>query len=135
MKMKNKYIIRARISEAKFRQIVKLYAFDMQANQIAQLTGISRNSINSYLKAMRIRIAEFMEEEERREQNGVKFDLDNDMEAFWIFTKTRLARFRGLPQSSRKLHIKESEFRYRHRNDNLYYILLKIFRERPLKLS
>ena len=133
--MKNKYIVRARISEAKFRQIVKLYAFDMQANQIAQLTGISRNSINSYLKAMRKRIAEYCEEEEKRAGIEATFDLSNDMEAFWIFTKTRLARFRGLPEHSRSLHIKESEFRYRHRNTDLYALLLKIFRERPLRLS
>ncbi|MFC2425562.1 MAG: IS1595 family transposase, partial [Bacteroidota bacterium] len=33
------------------------------------------------------------------------------------------------------LHIKECEFRYNYRNQNLYLILLKNFRNHPLKLS
>ncbi len=51
--MKNKYVQRSRISEKKFKEILKYFALDLQANQIAQLTGISRNSINSYIKAIR----------------------------------------------------------------------------------
>ena len=52
--MKNKYVQRSRISEKKFKEILKYFALDLQANQIAELTGISRNSINSYTKAIRL---------------------------------------------------------------------------------
>jgi transposase-like protein len=54
--MKNIYVRRARISEKKFREIVKYFVHDLQANQISQLTGLSRNSINAYFKAMRFSI-------------------------------------------------------------------------------
>ncbi len=33
------------------------------------------------------------------------------------------------------LHLKECEFRFNHRHDNLYLLLLKIIRNKPLKLS
>jgi len=52
--MKNKYIIRSRISEKKFREILKYFAEDIEATKIANLTGISRISINKILKNIRI---------------------------------------------------------------------------------
>lgn len=52
--MKNKYIYRSRISEAKFREIVKLFSIDIEAVKISELTGVSRNSINKILKQIRI---------------------------------------------------------------------------------
>ena len=38
--MKNKYIIRSRISEAKFREILKYFAKDIEASKISNLTKI-----------------------------------------------------------------------------------------------
>jgi transposase len=61
MTEKNKYSRRAKISERKFREIVKLFALDLNAKQIAELTKINRNTINRYLKALRQKIAEFCE--------------------------------------------------------------------------
>ena len=52
--MKNKYIIRSRISQKKFREILKYFAQDIEATKIANLTGISRISINKILKNIRI---------------------------------------------------------------------------------
>ena len=52
--MKNKYIVRSRISEKKFRKILKYFAEDIEATKIANLTGISRISINKILKSIRI---------------------------------------------------------------------------------
>ena len=40
--MKNKYAKRSRISEAKVRQIVKLFAVDLNALQIAEIAGVNR---------------------------------------------------------------------------------------------
>jgi len=57
--MKNRYIIRSRISERKFREILKYFSLDLEATKIAELSGISRPSINKYLRAIRIRIADF----------------------------------------------------------------------------
>ena len=52
--MKNKYIIRSRISEKKFREILKYFAEDIEATKIANLTSISRISINKILKSIRV---------------------------------------------------------------------------------
>ena len=55
--MKNKYIYRSRISEKKFREILKYFSQDIEATKIANLTGISRISINKILKNIRILMA------------------------------------------------------------------------------
>jgi transposase len=44
--MENKYLKRSHISEAKFRQIVKLFSEDLLATQIAELSGLNRNTVN-----------------------------------------------------------------------------------------
>jgi len=56
MTMKNKYVNRSRISEAKFRQIILLFSEDLSATQISHLTELSRQTINKYLTAIRLRI-------------------------------------------------------------------------------
>jgi len=56
--MKNKYIIRSRISQNKFREILKYFAEDIEATKIANLTGISRISINKILKSIRVLISQ-----------------------------------------------------------------------------
>lgn len=207
MKTKNRYIIRSRISEAKFREIVKLFLLDLQANQISQISGISRNSINKYLKAMRLIIIQnnplpiaisnesapnpnptligvinhngkiytqlipsSKEEDilsqikhrldktdenrqqkqiyngiihlkkhryyriENAEQTNTKYSITTS-EAFWGYSKNRLSKFRGLSKNSIYLHFKECEFRFNTKDEDQYSLLLKLFRERPLKLS
>ena len=61
MTLKNRYAKFSKISEYKFRQITKLFACDLTATQIAQITGLNRNTVNKYLTAIRQRIAEFCE--------------------------------------------------------------------------
>lgn len=56
----------------------------------------------------------------------------NGIENFWGIAKMRLAKFRGLSKSTFYLHLKECEFRFNHRNQNLYKLLLKIIKKRPL---
>ena len=57
LSMKNKYIYRSRISEKKFREILKYFVQDIEATKIANLTGISRISVNKILKNIRILMA------------------------------------------------------------------------------
>ena len=56
-----KLYIRARISRAKFRQILRLFALDLTASQIAAITNLNRNTINRYLILVRSLIANFCE--------------------------------------------------------------------------
>jgi len=226
--MKNKYISRSKISEAKFRQIVKLFALDLDATQISRIAGVSRVTINRYLMAIRKRIAEFCEAESllhgeievdesyfgpRRvkgkrgrgagsktivfgliKRSGKvyteivpdcskstlqsiirgKVELDsviysdkwhgydglvdvgydkhyrvdhgkdefvngkshiNGIEGFWGYSKTRMSQHRGINKKYFYLHLKECEFRYNYRNEDLYQKILKILRKNPLFLS
>ena len=59
----NRYKNRARITNGKFREILKLFCVDLNASQIAELTSLNRNTVNSYLKKFRLRIAEICETE------------------------------------------------------------------------
>ena len=60
---KNKYITSSKISEAKFRKIVRYFVADLSVTQIATLSGISRNSINKYVMEIRHRIYDFCNSE------------------------------------------------------------------------
>ena len=58
MTSKNKYYNRSRISEKKFREIIKYFSVDLSATQIAQLANLNLNTINKILTLVRIRIVE-----------------------------------------------------------------------------
>jgi transposase-like protein len=59
----------------------------------------------------------------------------NGIENFWGVASTRLVRFSGIRADSFYLHLKETEFRFNHRREDLYTTLLKEFRKAPLNLS
>jgi transposase len=56
----------------------------------------------------------------------------NGIESFWSFAKRRLAKFNRIPAHTFFLHLKETEFRFNHRRDNLYRVLLDQLRKDPL---
>lgn len=59
--MNNKYVNRAKISEAKFRELVRLFALDLTATQMAELTGLNRNTVNRYVNEIRKKLATYCE--------------------------------------------------------------------------
>ncbi|MEN9946178.1 MAG: hypothetical protein RLZZ293_564 [Pseudomonadota bacterium] len=204
--IKNRYVRRAKISEYKFRKMIKYFAEDMSATQIALLTTINRNTVNRYLNEIRQRIAEFCEtnapfKEElnssppanlasqintnlgllkrrgkvyvemltnctqekltkllsKSNQNltihAVELKQNDDLVAigydhkqsnlnrtsyvsnldnFWQFVKLRMSKFQGVAKHKSYLHLKESEFRFNFRNDDLYHVMLKLLASKPL---
>ncbi|WXU00283.1 MAG: hypothetical protein Ctma_0996 [Catillopecten margaritatus gill symbiont] len=62
MKRKNKYYNRSRLSEAKFREVIKYFSVDLSATQIAQLTNLNLNTVNKILTLVRIRIFELSDQ-------------------------------------------------------------------------
>jgi len=216
-----KIYVRARISRAKFRQILRLFALDLTASQIAKIASLNRNTVNRYLTLVRSLTANFCElaspfsgavecdesyfgsrhKKGKRgrgaenkhivfglyKRNGKvyteivenvkaktlqaiirgKVSVDatvytdgfrsydsivhlgyqkhfriyhqesygkgdvhiNGIEGFWGYAKVRLVKFRGLSKNTFYLHLKECEFRFNYRNDDLYEILLKITRQ------
>ncbi len=227
--MKNKYIVRSRISEKKFREIIHYFSLDIETTKIAALTGVSRRSLTRIIRAVRERIAEHCETESPFQSGEVEVDESyfgarrvrgirgrgargkqivfglikrkgrvytqvvkncsastllpiierqvdkssviytdgfksydglvnygykkhyrvhhgdnefadgrkhiNGIENFWGLAKTRLSKFRGIHKETFYLHLKECEFRFNYRHENLYQLLLKIIRNNPLKFS
>jgi transposase-like protein len=213
--------IRARISRAKFRQILRLFALDLTASQIAKIANLNRNTVNRYLSLTRSLIAAYCELESpfsgkveldesyfgSRHKSGkrgrgaenkhivfgiykrngkvytevvknvqaktlqriikgkVSFDSTvytdgfrsydsivhlgyqkhfriyhqesygkgdvhiNGIEGFWGYAKVRLVKFRGVSKNTFYLHLKECEFRFNYRNNDLYKNLLKITKQ------
>jgi len=227
--MKNKYVERSKISEAKFRMIMKGFALDLTATQTAELSRVSRNAVNRVYVAMRRRIATYtrppdleigiFEADESYfgakrvkgkrgrgaagktivfglyKRNGLVYteivpdvksktlqaiirgrtkiesvihtdgwraydglvDLGyekhfrvehgkdefskgngqhiNGIESFWGFAKHRLTKFKGVPRNSFQLHLLETEFRFNHRQLDLYKFFLADCRNFPLSVS
>ena len=219
MRISYKVRIRTQISRAKFRQILRLFAVDLTAVQIAELVHLNRNTVNRYLTLIRQHIASYCESESpfsgeieldesyfgakrvrgKRgrgafgktivfgiyKRNGkvyteivpncsrktlyaiIKGKVDaastihtdgfrsydgivdlgyqkhyrvqhgkdefavgtnhiNGIEGFWGLAKVRLVKFRGMSKNTFYLHLKECEFRFNYRNQDLYKVLLKI---------
>lgn len=226
--LKNKYVVRSRISEKKFREIIKYFAADLNATQIAFFTGLNRKTVNKYLTTIRKRLAEHCEKTNnlkgeievdesyfgpRRvrgkkgrgaykktpvfgllKRNGkvytkiieecdrhtlhkiIKEKISKDsvihsdgwcgydglvdvgyrkhyrvrhgknefargkshingIENFWGLAKVRLSKLRGIHKSHFYLHLKECEFRFNYRSENLYGKMLEVLKENPLKWS
>jgi transposase len=222
MAIKSKYCYRSRISDSKFRELVRFFSLDIEAKKTAILIRLNRNTVNRYFQLIRGCIAdhcaknskfpppddtcEFCAEDriddcrlncgpkyfaigmtdgrvyteilpEELEPGaellvgrsnssqddvidwdhwdrfvgivdlcaGRHFRVNRDdaacsqpnsifkiSELFWGFAKTRLMKFNGLCKSTLHLHLKECEFRFNHRNEDLFALLLSIIRAKPL---
>ncbi|HQO52612.1 MAG TPA: IS1595 family transposase [Ottowia sp.] len=222
---KNRYYRRTKISEAKFRQLLRLFALDLTASDAARLCGLSVRSTNDIYQRIRLRLAQhcaarspFAGELEADEsyfgprrvrgkrgrgagsktivfgllkrddcvyteivpdaskatlQAIIRGKVDpnsiihtdgwrgydglvdiglakhfrvnhgnnefvrganhvNGIESFWSFAKHRLAQFHGIRKDKFALHLKETEFRFNHRHQDLYKALLQLLRQNPL---
>ena len=56
----------------------------------------------------------------------------NGIESFWAFAKLRMSKIKGIRKEMFYWHLKKIEYRFNHRGDNLYQLLLKLLRERPI---
>ncbi len=52
----------------------------------------------------------------------------NGTESFWGFANTRLARFRRLKKNACHFHLKECEFRFNHRQEDIYHLVLTMLK-------
>ena len=69
----NRYVARSHLSEARFRQIVRLFAMDLEATKVSALTGVSRRTVNRVCHALRVRMAR---ECERQAPLGGRVEID-----------------------------------------------------------
>jgi len=87
--MKNKYLKRARISEDKFRLLLKYFSEDFSATQTASLTSISRRTISDIYQELRIKIVEL-----ETQQDMVDGEIEVD-ESYFGAQRIRGKRGRG----------------------------------------
>jgi len=50
----------------------------------------------------------------------------NGIESFWAYAKERFHKYHGISKTNYPLYIKEMEFRFNHRNENVYKLLIDI---------
>ena len=94
--MKNKYIIRSRISEAKFRSILLYFCLDIEASKIAKICHISQNSLCKIFKQIRILM---LKECEKISKMQGEIEID---ESYFGAKKVRGKRGRG---AGKKTHV------------------------------
>jgi transposase-like protein len=224
MTMRNKYCKRSKISESKFREVLKYFSMDFNASQAVDLTEISRRSVSDIYQKLRVRIFNLTKQEGKlageveadesyfgarrvrgKRGRGAKGKVPvfgllkrngkvytkivkkcgkaelmpiikgkileestvytdgwksydglvlngykhyrvyhsknefargkshiNGIESFWSYAKRRMAKFNGVPKEKFILHLKECEWRWNHRNDKIYKLLMKELRINPL---
>ena len=89
MTINNRYIKRAKITEAKFRLLIRYFVHDLDAKTLASLTYLNRNTVNRYLNLIRKRIAEFCEQ-----QSPVQGEIEVD-ESYFGARRVKGKRGRG----------------------------------------
>ena len=88
--MINKYFFRAKISDSKFRTVLRLFCLDMEAKKVAEFTGLNRGCINNIYNKLRERIAELCETESPFENGEIELD-----ESYFGARRVRGIRGRG----------------------------------------
>ena len=56
----------------------------------------------------------------------------NSIESYWSWAKLRLSKFKGIKADSVQIHLKECEWRFNHRHEDIYMLLLSSFRSVPI---
>ena len=230
MELKNRYLFRGRISERKFRDLLRVFALDITADRAAELVGVNHKTAAAIFQLLRLRMADLARascpfqgvvevdesyfgparvrgqrgrgagrktpvfgilerggrvhcqivnncskstlqaimkglispqadvtsdgfrgydglveagfERHHRirkyanpektifSENGVHI---NGIESFWSYAKRRHQKFNGLRRAAFATFLKETEFRFNNRSQNLYKILLKSCRQNPLR--
>lgn len=129
MQRKNRYIARARISEKRFRTFLRWFAAGFSAAIIARRARMNRNTVNKLSLLVRTRMAEDCL---KTDAAAIRIRAG---EKFWRFVKLRFGRLKRVHKHRAHLHLKECEWRYKHRRENVYAALLTLVRKRPLRAS
>ena len=72
--MENKYIIRSRILEWKFREILKFFCLDIEAKKCSELCNTNRNTVNNIYDKIRQRIYEDCERNSPLGNGSIELD-------------------------------------------------------------
>ncbi len=129
MKRKNRFVHRSKISEKRFRTFLRWFAAGLTTRIIARRTKLNRNTINKLSLQLRERMAE-----DCAESNSAVMRIRAGA-AFWRYVRMRFLRIKRVHKHRAHLHLKECEWRYKHRKANMYTAMLALVRKRPLRYS
>jgi len=90
MERPNPFYCRSRISAKKFRQLLRLFALDLTATDVAQLTGLTRKSVTTIFLKIRERLVEECERDSPLSTGEVEVD-----ESYFGARRVRGKRGRG----------------------------------------
>ena len=82
----------------------------------------SYNSLKRYGKHYTLHHAKTFVRKSRRRSVHI-----NGIEGFWSFAKHNLYNYRGVSQSMFPLYLKEMEYRFNHRRDNMLHLLIRLY--------
>lgn len=88
--MKNKYLEHAHINERTFRHILRCFFGDIEAKKVAEMTHISRQSVNKLFYSIRDRITQICADEATCSIGVFEFD-----ESYFGARRVRGIRGRG----------------------------------------
>jgi transposase len=136
--MTNRYIFDARISERKFKELLKLFCGDVGQpiikGQALSQTTVYTDSWLGYdgllLSGYKHRRVYHRENDFARGKNPV-----NGIECFWSYAMFRFIKLRGFRPEFFFLHLKKSEWRWNYRFDNLFFLLIKNLRLKRVALT
>lgn len=129
MKRKNRYLVRARISEKRFRTFLRWFAAGLSARIIARKAKMNRNTVNKLSLMLRTRMAEDCA---AGECAAIRVKAG---EKFWRYARMRFARVKRVHKHRVHLHLKECEWRFAHKDKDVEAALVAMLRKRPLQLS
>lgn len=90
MQRRNRYYERSRISEYKFRLLIRYFALDLSASDVAELTGLTHKTVNTIFLKIRRRMAEDCERQSPFGSGEVEVD-----ESYFGARRVRGKRGRG----------------------------------------
>jgi transposase len=107
--VKNKYLRHARISEHEFRSILELFCADVEALKVSRITEVNKNTTHRIYGLLRKRVVELAHAEAAPFAGCVEVD-----ESYFGPRRVQGIRFHAIFS-----HLKETEWRFNHRCDNL----------------
>ena len=130
MTVKYKQLVRAKISHKKFRQMLSSFALDLTAAQIACLISLNRNSVLWWNRSSRLPEA-LSNYSFGRSICRLNESHQRDRRLPGIY-QSSLNQVSRIVKNSFYFHLKECEFRFNYRQENLYSLLLNISKDNGL---
>jgi len=88
--MSNRYFFHGRISEEKFRTVLRLFCLDIEAKKVSEFSCLNRGTVNNIFNKLRERIAEICEAESPFANGEIELD-----ESYFGARRVRGLRGRG----------------------------------------